>query len=158
MTTVVKCVSDNSPVLLSLGALLLALLASPWVLEGSYWLYAQWERKKRFPDSEYIGVFLSNGQVYFGKLQSLTRNSLNLGYIFYLQSNTSGDSRAGDKSLYDAVDQKPVEGASLVKLGEELHGPEDLMLINRQHVVFIEHLGSHGQVAQAIETWKKVNH
>ena len=38
----------------------------------------------------------------------------------------------------------------LVKLGNELHGPEDAMYINRQSVLFWENLKNDGKVAKAI--------
>jgi hypothetical protein len=145
MPYIVKCVTDSSPAFLTLIGLLIALLASPWVIE------------RRFPNSKYIAVFLSSGQVYFGHLNSLTRNNLILGYIFYLQSDKKKDRNAGTKWLYDEENQRPQPGVSLVKLGNELHGPEDFMLVNRQHVVFIEHLSSKSDVAMVIEEYRNKN-
>jgi len=46
---------------------------------------------------------------------------------------------------------------SLVKLGCELHGPEDEMLINRDQVIFWENLKADGQVAKAVAEYQKQN-
>ena len=42
----------------------------------------------------------------------------------------------------------------LQKLGSELHGPEDQMVINRDQVQFWENLKDDGQVVKAITTYK----
>jgi hypothetical protein len=46
---------------------------------------------------------------------------------------------------------------SLVKLGCELHGPQDQMVINQDQVIFWENLKSDGQVAKAVATFQKNN-
>ena len=91
-------------------------------------------------------VFLSNGQVYFVKIPSVTKNDIRLTDIYYLQED-------GENAGYKAnVDDKSV---SLVKLGEELHGPQDLMTIGRAHIVFIETLKESAQVVKAIAKYEK---
>ena len=41
-------------------------------------------------------------------------------------------------------------GMQLIKLGEEVHGPEDTMVINRDQMLFFENLKSDGKVTQLI--------
>lgn len=91
--------------------------------------------------SGWQAVFLSNGQVYFGNVARLTPDSLVLRQIYYLQ--TSGPLQAGG--------QQQAQDLALVKLGGELHGPTDEMLINRDHVLFIETLKADSKVVKAIE-------
>ena len=43
---------------------------------------------------------------------------------------------------------------SLVKLGNEIHGPEDAMYINKSSVMFWENLKSSGQVVKAIQQYQ----
>ncbi len=43
---------------------------------------------------------------------------------------------------------------SLVKLGNELHGPTDAMVVNRSHVLFVEDLKEESNVVQAIANYK----
>lgn len=99
--------------------------------------------------SDYTSVFLVNGQVYFGKLYQETGESLDLRDIYYLK----GDSTATDGKT--STQQSGNVPFSLVKLGEELHGPNDRMRINRQQVLFIESLKTNSKVVEAILADKK---
>ncbi len=92
-----------------------------------------------FIDSnKYQAVFLDNGQVYFGKIKDLNPQFVTITDIYYL--NTTDD-------LNKVKDDGSV---SLVRLGCELHGPADKMVINRSSVTFWENLKDDGQVAKAI--------
>ncbi len=42
----------------------------------------------------------------------------------------------------------------MVKLGNELHGPEDEMFITKEHVLFYEDMKADGKVMQAIKEYK----
>ena len=99
--------------------------------------------------NEYQAIFLNNGQVYFGKIKTLNDHYVNLTNIFYLSS----------QSAQPAASSKSAGGNkfSLVKLGCELHGPQDQMLINNGQVTFWENLRSNGQVVQAISKWYQQN-
>ena len=92
----------------------------------------------------YQAVFLANGQVYFGTVQSKTRNDIELTSIYYLQSQ---------KTSTDTTDQTQSD-LKLIKLGNELHGPTDEMLINRQQVLFVENLRDDSKVVKAIKEFK----
>lgn len=99
--------------------------------------------------SAYQAVFLSNGQVYFGKASNLTSSYVTLRDVYYLQVNQVLQPAQGKKA------PEPQQTLSLAKLGvAELHKPKDEMKINRDHVVFIEDLESDSQVVQAIERYK----
>ncbi len=97
--------------------------------------------------SEMQAVFMNGGQVYFGKVTSLNRQYMTLRDIYYLRVNQAvqpkGEQKAND--------------ISLVKLGCELHGPEDLMVINREQIIFWENLKEDGKVAQAVAQFKSQN-
>ncbi len=92
-------------------------------------------------------IFLTNGQVYFGKIKGLNPQYVNLTDIYYLNSQTNSDEAA----------DKQTPNLSLVKLGCELHGPQDQMIINRQQLSFWENLSNEGKVAKAISQWKSEN-
>lgn len=106
-------------------------------------------------EAEYVdkdkkqAVFLTNGQVYFGDLGVVNDDFIELNGIYYLnvsqQVQPKDDKAAQNQSI------------SLVKLGCELHGPIDQMIINREQVTFWENLKSDGQVAKAIDEWVKQN-
>lgn len=103
--------------------------------------------------SKYQAVFFTNGQVYFGKLQSFNNDNLKLTDIFYLQtqSSTATDSTNPQET---STDQSDVQ---LIKLGNEIHGPEDQMIISKDQVLFYENLKSDGKVAQSIVKYQKAN-
>lgn len=100
-------------------------------------------------DSNWQAVFLTNGQVYFGKVVKETGNRVVLKEIYYLQV-TQPLQRSGDDD--QAAQQSEL---SLVKLGNELHGPKDEMRINADHVLFIEHLKTDSRVVEAITNYKQ---
>jgi hypothetical protein len=95
-------------------------------------------------------VFLTNGQVYFGKVKSVNSKYLDLRNIYYLNVNQQVQPNQNK-------DQQAQNSISLVKLGCELHGPSDQMIINRDQVTFWENLKDDGQVAKAIAEWTKQN-
>lgn len=103
--------------------------------------------------SGYQAVFLTNGQVYFGKIANAESTYVTLTDIYYLQviqPPLQGQQEAGQQ----APAQQPQPQISLVKLGNELHGPVDEMKINRDHIMFYENLKENGQVVQAIRQFQ----
>ncbi|HSI20579.1 MAG TPA: hypothetical protein VLA04_02645 [Verrucomicrobiae bacterium] len=100
--------------------------------------------------SDYSAVFLTNGQVYFGKMYASADN-VDLRDIYYLQVNQQENLQSGSNS--SATEQQP--DISLVKLGNELHGPNDRMHINRDQVLFTESLKNDSKVVKAIEDFKE---
>ncbi len=99
----------------------------------------------------YQAVFLNNGQVYFGKIKDLTNKYISLGSIYYLQTNGTATEQAGT----DTTDSN--NSVQLVKLGCELHGPYDQMIINEDQVLFWENLQGSSQVVKAIAQYQKDN-
>ena len=92
--------------------------------------------------SGYYAVFLDSNQVYFGNIEKENEQAVTLTSIYYLQTKPGADASAQ-------------ADASLLKLGNEVHGPEDRMEINRAHVLFVEKLRDDGKVVQAIKNFKK---
>jgi hypothetical protein len=101
-------------------------------------------------DKQLQAVFLNNGQVYFGNIVAKNSNSkyIDLKNIYYLRTDTSSTATTTTAAA---------NNISLVKLGCELHGPTDEMIINVQQLTFWENLKSDGQVAKAIATYKQQN-
>ena len=100
--------------------------------------------------SKYQAVFLSNGQVYFGKVADANQQTLVLEDIYYLRSA---------KNLQLSEDQAAAsteaDNFSLVKLGGEIHGPEDRMSINLSQVLFVEDLKPDSKVVEAIAAYER---
>jgi len=103
---------------------------------------------KYVDSSKLQAVFLNGGQVYFGNIAALNNKYLNLTNIYYLRVSQQVQPNSKTTANNDV---------SLVKLGCELHGPEDAMVINRDQVVFWENLKSDGQVAKAVAAYVKQN-
>ncbi len=83
----------------------------------------------------YQAVLLTNGQAYFGRLERLGSSYLDLRDVFYIQSQV-------DQETNEAVN-------TLVKRGKEWHGP-DRMILNADHVLFIEPVTPGSMVAKLI--------
>ncbi|MBI2325171.1 MAG: hypothetical protein HYU87_09460 [Chloroflexi bacterium] len=82
----------------------------------------------------YQAVFLTGGQVYFGKLGARGGDIYVLSDVYYLSEPREGNPRG-----------------QLVKRGTELHGPRDPMIIPAGQVLLIENLRDDAEVMQAIK-------
>jgi len=118
----------------------------------SWWLFGRstaFDENNNIDPKGYQAIFLTNGQVYFGKLSNLNHKYITITDIYYLQvsSNTGlqGSTSSGDNSSQ----------VSLAKLGSELHGPKDEMYIASDQMLFWENLnGSSSKVVQAIDKYQ----
>lgn len=100
--------------------------------------------------SDYSAVFLTNGQVYFGKIYARTHEGIDLRDIYYLQVNNQSSLQS---SPSPSASPSASPEVSLIKLGNELHGPNDRMLINMQQVLFTESLKDDSKVVAAIKNY-----
>ncbi len=102
---------------------------------------------KQINTKEYQAVFLTNGQVYFGKVTTLNSKYLVLTNVFYIENNSpsSSSTTSTQNSNY-----------TLRKLGTtELHLPEDKMVVNYTTVTFWENLKDTSQVVTKINEYYK---
>jgi hypothetical protein len=90
-------------------------------------------------NSTYVAVFLTTNQVFFGKIESMNYRDVVLTDTFYLQQGGS------------------VENPEFIlqKSGSELHAPEDMMFINRDHILIIQPLKASSQVLTSIAQYKE---
>jgi len=140
--------SGGSGMLSKLTAVLLVLVS----LAGLAW-FANKATNSLMADGaikskEYQAVFLTNGQVYFGKVSKVDSSYVKITDIYYLQVQQTVQPK--DSTASSANNQQ----VSLAKLGGELHGPEDVMYVSRQQVLFWENLKNDGKVAKAISDYK----
>lgn len=123
-------------------ALLLAAL-SLWLATGNF----NSTESKQLEPARYQAVFLTNNQVYFGKVTSLNDKSVVLTDVFYIETpnNSNQNNASASNTNY-----------TLRKLGDsELHAPEDKMVISRSQVIFWENLKDSSQVVTKIKEYKK---
>lgn len=83
-------------------------------------------------------VFLSNNQVYFGHLESVSREYWKLTNIYYLRAAQQIQPASGSQQV------------NLVKLGSEIHGPEDEMYIPNSQISFWENLRDDSAIVRTI--------
>ncbi len=130
----VKNLLKSKLVLLVLGLVLVVVLlkvdAASWVMNRGY-----------------QAVFLTNNQVYFGRLSNQSSKFANLRDVYYLQITQAQNLQTGAGATSPNI--------NLVKLGGELHGPTDKMEINRDHILFVETLKGDSRVVTAIAEYKK---
>lgn len=107
------------------------------------------DESKQVNKDKQQAVFLTNGQVYFGKIKSVNSKFIDLRGVYYLNVNQQVQPEQADKQAQSSI--------SLVKLGCELHGPSDQMIVNRDQVTFWENLKDDGQVTKAIAEWIEQN-
>jgi hypothetical protein len=129
-------------------ALVLVVVVAVVALLGVVWhVVSALTADSAINSKEYQALFLTNGQVYFGKLSNVDSGYVKLTDIFYLQVQQQVQPSSSSSSS-----QSPQ--VSLAKLGGELHGPEDVMYVAHQQVLFWENLKPSGKVSQAITSYK----
>ena len=116
-------------VILSASAIAIAALVAVFVYQNA--------RARAVPEltTPYHAVALTNGQVYFGRIEGLDGAYTVLRDVFYIQSRVNPDT-------------KQVANV-LVKRGGEWHAP-DRMIVSKQHVLLIEPVKDDSQVAKLI--------
>jgi hypothetical protein len=138
-------ISKFQGVLIAAGAVILvALLAF-----GGLFIY-QSRTGANIDSGKYQAVFLSNGQVYFGKLSPLNSEYMKLNDIFYLQTKTDTSSNNPQ-----ATTDKSASDVQLIKLGNEIHGPDDQMVISKTQILFFENLKKDSKVSSSIDSYQK---
>lgn len=121
--------------------------------------------EKAIKASGYQAVFLSNGQVYFGKLTGFNGSEPVLKDVYYLKVGTilepgtagkQGDVKVEGKTTKEATAAAvPRSTLTLVKLGEEIHGPSDEIKLNKDQILFVENLRDDSKVVDAIKKYQQ---
>lgn len=136
------------------GKIAAAIIVIVVVLIGLFLVskYTSWNilnvNKENATATGWQAVFLTNGQVYFGKIAKENNDTIILKDIYYLQVAQSPQPDPGGQTAQG-------NNLSLVKLGNELHGPKDAMKINMSQVLFTEELKSDSKVVDAIVRYKE---
>jgi hypothetical protein len=107
------------------------------------------EREANFVDKDrYQAVFLNTNtnldKVYFGRIVDLNNKYINLADVYYLSQKTGeADRKEGNLEL--------------IKLGCEVHGPSDQLIINRDQVAFWENVKDDSTLAKGIKQLQEKN-
>ena len=134
--------------------IVLALFVVALVVGWAFWYTAQSSATVvPVEKDKYQAVFMSNGEILFGKLKTLDASHVELNEVFYIRSNTN-DATATDSEEVQTEDNGDMQ---LIKRGEEVHGPEDAMIINRDQVLYYENLKPSSKVSQLIQKYMSGN-
>lgn len=131
-------------------ALIVGLVVILLGFAGGWMLYKS-STNSSIDSNKYQALFLTNGQVYFGKLQILNSEYVKLTDIYYLQTTNTSDDKTS--TLQNASGNST--GVQLIKLGSEIHGPSDEMVVNRDQVLFFENIKKDGQVTSSIVKYQE---
>jgi hypothetical protein len=120
------------PILAAAALVAVAVLAAAWLLGPGHAV--------KFDPASYQAVLLSNGQVYYGKLEGYGTTHPVMHEIYYVQT---------------AVDPQSHEQSNvLLKRGKEWHAP-DRMWLNANQIILVEPVGADSKVAALISELKK---
>ena len=98
--------------------------------------YDRYDKNDFVDRNAYQAIFLTNDQIYFGRLKNINSDYLILHDVYYAKVNEDGIGQ-------------------LVKLGEgEPHGPRGEMIINQNQVLFWENLRPDSPVVKTIQQRK----
>ena len=123
-------------VLIALTLLALALVAQQTDVLGRL-LRSSADPAAYVDPNTHQAVFLTGGQVYFGKLQTRGRDVYLMTDVYYLSTPTEAQ-----------------PAGQLIKRGNEVHGPREPMLILASQVLLIENQRPDSEVMQAIARFK----
>jgi len=121
------------PVILAAIIIALSILATSWI--GARTRVVQF-------DKPYQAVLLSNGQVYYGRLEGYGTDHPVLREVYYIQSNVNP--------------QTHEQTNILTRRGKEWHGP-DRMYINPNQILLVEPVGTDSKVADLIKDLRSQN-
>lgn len=97
---------------------------------------------ERVNPDEYQVVVTTSGKTYFGKLRSTGGEYLVLDHPYTTQAvPSSADNKQPDQSQ-----------TALLKLSQQIYGPEDVLSIKSEQVLFWQNLRPDSKVAKAIES------
>ena len=94
----------------------------------------------------YQAVFLDNDQVFFGKLKNTDGEYLRLEQAYSTRSANLPEGASDEQKAATA------NNVSLVKVGDLVYGPENVMMIRAEKVKFWQDLKSDSKVTKAIES------
>lgn len=98
---------------------------------------------ERINQSGYQVIYMTSGQAYFGKLQNTTGDYLTIKDPYTAQNVTPEGEKAPTNQQ---------ASTTLLKVSQQAYGPEDVLSVNRDQVLFWQNLRSDSKVAKAIDS------
>lgn len=113
------------------------------------WSSSQGSLASTIDEDKYQAVFLSNSQVYFGKLSVVNGDYMRLNNVFYLERQMTASANE-EESTNDTETPTGDNNFQLLKYSDVLYGSEDEMIIAKSDIIRYENLRNDGVVAKAI--------
>lgn len=114
-----------------------------------FWLYGL-HYNRIFANDSISAVTLTNGQTYFGRLEKFGPRTIVLFTPFYLQVNASDDA-----TVEETTATNPEAGLQLKKLSDDFHQPNDYLIVNRDEVLYWQHLNSSSPIIEAMVEYEQ---
>lgn len=130
-------------------ALLVGIVVAVAVILLSGWFLHRSSTAATIDSGKYQAVFFTNGQVYFGKLSPVNAHYFKLTDVFYIQAQEA-EAKEGEGSENPQQTGSQSTDIRLIKLGSEVHGPDDEMIISKEQILFFENLKKDGKVSDSI--------
>lgn len=111
-------------------------------------------------NQSWYAVHLANGQVYFGRLDSVSPETLTLSHTYFLEKYTAppasspgGETMKGNQFQIQSLTPRPQEIYNVVPRGQinEMITTDNTLYIDRRAVLFWEKLDSSSAVVKLIE-------
>lgn len=118
------------------------------------YLFARWQSENPygFDKHQWQAIFLSNNQVYFGKLE-IRPDFYVLTRVFYLQTEEDKKELTAGEAPSESKEKREEGETRLIKLGRELHGPEDRLFVEKSNLLFWENLKADSSIVKSIESY-----
>ncbi len=98
-----------------------------------------------FSDDSISAVTLTNGQTYFGVMEKFGPHTVVLFSVYYLQ--------AGDQAADTTAEATTESNLKLIKLADDFHQPNDYLVINRDQILFWQHLEASSPILEAMQEY-----
>lgn len=124
----------------SIAGTIVVIAAAAVFVAGALWwfgpgLLVSFQARSAQYDERYYAVYLDSGQALYAQVRGLTRDTLKLTNVYYLQSVTVGDKTTNN----------------LVRRGtQEVSMPLNFLMVNRAHVLYWEAVGDSAPVIKAM--------
>lgn len=106
----------------------------------------------------YYAMVLKSGQIYFGKIQEEKNGFLTIESVYYFKvmnvqvPQPTLNPKSKIKQATPSAQFK--KQFTILKLGSEIHGPTDSLMLNRDQVKSIEELKENSKIVQAIKKYE----
>lgn len=111
-----------------------------------WWMKRTGAASINLSSDKYQAVFVSNGQTYYGKLHAFESNYPYLTEVYYLALQPQQE--------FNTTPTPAPQNFTVYSLIQDLHGPEDKIVFNKQSILFVEELRDDSSVLQAINNIK----